>query len=115
MAGEWIGNGTSAVGVFRKGTWYLDNGNFQWDGCGSFPNQDLCLVNSFGAPSDKPVAGDWTGNGTSAVGVFRNGTWYLDNGNFQWDGCGSFPNQDLCLINTFGAPGDLPVAGAWGS
>ncbi|MEE4378888.1 MAG: hypothetical protein V2J55_15455 [Candidatus Competibacteraceae bacterium] len=115
VVGDWTGNGTSAVGVFRNGTWYLDNGNFQWDGCGSFPNQDLCLVNTFGAPSDIPVAGDWTGNGSSAVGVFRNGTWYLDNGNFQWDGCGSFPNQDLCLINTFGAPGDLPVAGAWGS
>ncbi|MEE4376150.1 MAG: CARDB domain-containing protein [Candidatus Competibacteraceae bacterium] len=104
----------SSVGVFRNGTWFLDNGNFTWDGCGSFPNDDLCLVNSFGAPGDLPVAGDWTGTGESAVGVFRNGTWFLDNGNFIWDGCGAFPDNDLCLINTFGAPGDLPVAGDWG-
>ncbi|MEZ5584793.1 MAG: thrombospondin type 3 repeat-containing protein [Candidatus Competibacteraceae bacterium] len=67
-----------SVGVFRNGTWFLDNGNFTWDGCGSFPNKDLCLINTFGAPGDLPVAGDWTGNGTSAVGVFRNGSWFLD-------------------------------------
>ncbi|MEE4376874.1 MAG: hypothetical protein V2J55_05085 [Candidatus Competibacteraceae bacterium] len=114
-AGDWNGSGTDKVGVFRNGTWFLDfNGNGQWDGCLQNGGQDACLFNSFGAPGDLPAAGDWNGSGTDKVGVFRNGTWFLDfNGNGQWDGCLQNGGQDACLFNSFGAPGDLPAAGDW--
>ncbi|MBL8248975.1 MAG: hypothetical protein JNK95_11500 [Candidatus Competibacter sp.] len=45
----------------------------------------------------------------SAVGVFRNGQWYLDaNGNGAWDGC----STEFCFSG-FGATGDLPASGNW--
>ncbi|MBK8535110.1 MAG: hypothetical protein IPL59_08230 [Candidatus Competibacteraceae bacterium] len=54
-----------------------------------------------------PVAGDWNGTSFAKIGVFRNGQWFLDNGNGKWDGCGT----EICL--SFGQLGDLPVAGNW--
>jgi hypothetical protein len=58
---------------------------------------DTC-IDSFGAPTDIPVVGDWTGTGTAKLGVYRQGQWYLDkNGNGVWDGCG----VDTC-IDSFG-------------
>ncbi len=111
VAGNWDGGSKAGVGVFRAGTWYLDyNGNGQWDGCQQDGGQDQCLYGSFGQGGDLPAAGDWNGDGKAKVGVFRNGTWYLDyNGNGAWDGCGT----DRCYVGSFGMKGDLPVAGQW--
>ncbi len=111
VAGNWDGGLKTGVGVFRAGTWYLDyNGNGVWDGCQQDGGQDLCLYGSFGQAGDLPVAGDWNGDGKAKVGVFRNGTWYLDyNGNGKWDGC----VVDRCYEGSFGIKGDLPVAGRW--
>ena len=111
VAGNWDGGLKAGVGVFRAGTWYLDyNGNGKWDGCQQDGGQDLCLYNSFGQVGDLPAAGDWNGDGKAKVGVFRNGTWYLDyNGNGAWDGCA----VDRCYVGSFGIQGDLPVAGRW--
>jgi len=79
VAGNWDGGLKAGVGVFRAGTWYLDyNGNGAWDGCQQDGGQDLCLYGSFGQVGDLPAAGDWNGDGKAKVGVFRNGTWYLD-------------------------------------
>ena len=110
-AGDWNGDGKAKVGVFRNGTWYLDyNGNGLWDGCQQDGGLDLCLFNSFGQAGDLPAAGDWNGDGKAKVGVFRNGTWYLDyNGNGLWDGC----SVDRCYVGSFGQAGDLPAAGDW--
>ncbi len=107
MAGHWDGGSKAGVGVFRAGTWYLDyNGNGAWEGCGI----DRCYFGSFGQDGDLPAAGDWNGDGKAKVGVFRNGTWYLDyNGNGVWDGCG----VDRCYVGSFGQQGDWPVAGKW--
>ena len=111
VAGNWDGGSQAGVGVFRNGTWYLDyNGNGAWDGCQQDGGQDQCLYNSFGQAGDLPAAGDWNGDGKAKVGVFRNGTWYLDyNGNGQWDGC----DIDRCYFGSFGQAGDFPVAGKW--
>ena len=107
VAGNWDGGLKAGVGVFRNGTWFLDyNGNGKWDGC----NIDRCYYGSFGQTGDLPAAGDWNGDGKAKVGVFRNGTWYLDyNGNGAWDGCA----VDRCYVGSFGVKGDLPVAGQW--
>jgi len=44
----------------------------------------------------------------AAVGVFRNGSWFLDaNGNGFWDGA------DRYYPGPFGQPGNSPVAGDW--
>jgi hypothetical protein len=97
------------IGVFRPATgqWFLDfSGNRAWNRCGP----DGCLV-QFGSAGDRPVIGDWSGDGVPRIGVFRpaTGQWFLDrNGNGFWDGCG----LDRC-INQFGASIDRPVVGDW--
>jgi len=58
----------------------------------------------YGSGDDKPVAGDWNGDGVSNVGVFRDGVWFLDvDGNGRW----SF---DDVTVN-FGREDDVPVVG----
>ncbi|MBE0576913.1 MAG: hypothetical protein IH613_13585 [Desulfuromonadales bacterium] len=93
------------IGVFRSGPWFLDaNGNGAWD-----PDTDTMYAN-FGQAGDLPVVGDWPDDAVNQVqiGVFRNGTWYLDaNGNGAWD-----PDTDTVYAN-FGQAGDLPVVGDW--
>lgn len=67
------------------------------------------IFETFGLPGDRPVIGDWTGDGRLRIGVFRNGEWYLDlNGNRKWDGVAGGDG-----IFQFGLPGDIPVAGDW--
>ena len=119
IAGDWNGDGLAKVGVFRAGNWYFDDGNGQWDGC----EIDRCHLKNpeqpragFGLGGDYPIVGDWNSDGVIKIGVFRNGSWFLDNGNGQWDGCGI----DACVLripeqpNTgFGLPGDLPAVGRW--
>jgi hypothetical protein len=112
VVGDWNGTGTSKIGLFRNGTWYLDyNGNGVWDGCGATPDKDRCIY--FGEAGDKPYVGDWNGTGTSKIGFFRNGVYYFDyNGNGQWNGCGTTPDTDRCIY--FGIASDTPFIGDWG-
>ena len=88
------------VGVFRSGQWFLDsNGSGAWDA------GDATFV--FGVAGDKPVVGDWSGNGASKAGVLRGNEWYLDmNGNGAWD-------DGIDRVSVFGNAGDIPVAGDW--
>jgi len=88
--------------VFQQTTWLID----PWHDTGyNGPNLNLSVI-QFGLAGDLPIAGDWTGNGVRKVGVFRNGTWYLDmNGNGVWDA------GDKSVA--FGQAGDIPVVGDW--
>jgi len=69
-------------------------------------------VYSFGLTGDIPVVGNWNGNGTKRIGIFRNnatglGTWYVDtNGNHTFEPAGD-------QIFSFGLNGDQPVVGFW--
>ena len=107
VVGDWTRDGKNKIGIFRKGTWYLDlNGNGQWDGC----EIDGCLGPFGDYDFDLPVAGDWNGDGLTKVGIYRQGMWYLDkNGNGSWDGCGT----DACLGPFGGESNDIPVVGDW--
>ena len=62
------------TGVFRpsNGLLYLKNSN-----ASGFA--DVAL--NYGLPGDYPVVGDWDGNGTITIGIYRNGTFYLRNSN----------------------------------
>ena len=67
---------------------------------------------SFGLTGDIPVMGNWNGNGTKRIGIFRNvggfGTWFVDtNGNHVFDVSGA--DQ----VFSFGLAGDQPVVGFW--
>ena len=54
------------------------------------------------------LLGDWNGDGKTEIGVFNEGSWYLDyNGNGVWDG---FATTEA---SAFGWPGVTPVVGDW--
>jgi protocatechuate 3,4-dioxygenase beta subunit len=188
VTGDWSGSGTTKVGVFIDGLWFLDlNGDGRWDegdlwaklgkkadqpvsgdwnGDGKtdigiygpawigdlkavsvepgMPDaQNLPVTRSrpknvppdaadaavgwrtvkqgdngkmrsdvidhvfeYGVKNDHALVGDWNGDGIYTVGVFRNGTWYLD-----MDGDGRWSDGDVAI--EFGQEGDLPVVGDW--
>lgn len=58
----------------------------------------------YGTEGDRAVVGDFNGDGISTIGVFRNGTWYLD-----VDGNGRWSEHDVKV--DFGRAGDVPVVG----
>jgi subtilisin family serine protease len=62
------------------------------------------VVLTYGLPGDKPIAGDWDGDGVSTIGVYRDGVFLLRNSN---------TNGFADIAFSFGEPGDLPVAGDW--
>ncbi|HEV8712865.1 MAG TPA: hypothetical protein VGX03_08570 [Candidatus Binatia bacterium] len=103
VTGRW--NSTvRKIGVFRSGSWYLDfSGNGLW-GTGDVQYGPLLPYQA----SDLPVVGSWgnPNNGYSKIGIFRNGTWYVDyNGNGVWDGC----TTDRCWTFMAYQAGDKPV------
>lgn len=56
---------------------------------------------------DKPVVGDWDGNGKDDAGIYRNGRWYLrSSAEVQGSIVASF---------AYGTSIDVPVAGSWTS
>ena len=89
--------GADTTGVFRpsNGLLYLKNKN-------ETGFADMAL--NYGMPSDYPVVGDWDGNGTVTIGIYRNGYFYLRNENTI-----GFAN----VVFAFGQPGDQPIAGDW--
>ena len=97
VVGDWDGNGTTTIGIYRNGSFYLRNSNTI-----GFAE----LVFPFGLPGDQPVAGDWDGNGTDTIGVFRPSTaqFLLRNDN-------SAGNPDLSFF--LGNAGDIGIAGDW--
>ena len=62
VGGDWDGDGTDTVGVFRQGNVYLRNTNTSGIGEVNF---------AYGDVGDVPLGGDWDGDGTDTVGVAR--------------------------------------------
>src|SRR5581483_6131046 len=60
--------------------------------------------------TDIAVAGDWTGDGKSKVGIYRptTGQWFLDTNNN-----GIIDSGDTAPFGYGGVAGDKPVVGDW--
>jgi hypothetical protein len=58
----------------------------------------------YGIAGDKPVAGDWNGDGIDTIGIVRGNTWLLRNTN-------STGFADLGF--TYGTNTDVPIVGDW--
>lgn len=95
VVGDWDGDGTATIGVYRNGWFYLRNSNTIGFADITFP---------FGLPGDQPVAGDWNGDGRDTIGLYRNGRFFLRNNN-------SPGNPDVSFA--LGIPGDVGIAGDW--
>ncbi|MBB3086141.1 peptidoglycan recognition protein family protein [Geodermatophilus sabuli] len=96
LACDWNGDGTTTVGVFRKGRFFLFDSNAQ----DAAPVADFW----FGNPNDKPLCGDWDGDGRDSIGVWRAGWFYLRNANSTGPAQGAF---------AFGNVDAQPVVGNW--
>jgi hypothetical protein len=57
-----------------------------------------------GLPGDKPIAGDWNGDGSTTIGVVRGNQWHLRND-------ASTGRADL--VFGYGMPTDTPIVGDW--
>ena len=95
IAGDWNGDGTATIGIYRNGSFYLRNSNTL-----GFAD----IVFAFGTPGDQPVAGDWDGDGVDTIGVYSNGQFLLRNSNSA-----GAANMSFFLGN----PGDVGIAGDW--
>jgi len=97
VTGDWDGNGTDTIGIYRDGAFYLRNSN-------TIGIADMLIY--FGAPGDQPVAGDWNNDNIDTIGVYRSstGTFYLRNSNTS-----GAPDMTFSLGN----PGDVGIAGDW--
>lgn len=104
IVGDWNHSGSTNIGVFRSGSWFLDsNGDGRWDA------GDRSFV--FGQAGDIPIVGDWDGTGYLKAGLFRNGTFILDlSGHMSGVATGK---SDLTFFFGIGTP-DIPVVGDWG-
>jgi hypothetical protein len=108
VVGDWTGTGTSKIGIFRLGFyWLLDaNGNGTFDGTGG--GQDLAFPFG-GVANDLPVVGDWNGTGITKVGLFRDGFFWVLDGNNPGDATHSVGSA----FAFGGILGDKPVTGKW--
>jgi large repetitive protein len=97
VVGDWDGNGTVTIGIYRGNTFFLRNENTL-----GFAT----IVFDFGQVGDQPIAGDWDGDGVDTIGVFRPSTaqFLLRNSNDTGPAESSF---------FLGNPGDVGVAGDW--
>ena len=106
VAGDWNGDGKDDVGVFRPGA----TGKFLLrQPLIIFPNNQTIIFTisfDFGTAGDRPVAGDWDGDGDETPGVFREG----DTGQFL---IANTLSSTVDATFNFGGPGDLPLAGDW--
>ena len=107
VAGDWAGDGTDEIGVWRPSTgrFYLDmDGSLTWTS-----GVDV-ITASFGVATDRPVAGDWNGDGTDEIGVWRpsTGRFYLD-----MDGSRTWTSGIDVITASFGVATDRPVVGDW--
>src|SRR3990172_4680171 len=107
VVGDGNGDGISEIGIYQDGIWYLDkNRSWQWDG----EPTDTMGVFGVGLTNEVPVVGDWNADGTSEIGIYQEGLWYLDkNRSWQWDG----EPTDQYGVFGVGLTGVVPVPGKW--
>jgi hypothetical protein len=105
VVGDWDGDGDDNLGIYRPSEqkFYLFTIT-----CTGSPMGAAQIVLGFGNPGDKPVAGDWDGDGVDEVGLHREST-----GFFYWRN-----TLDTGIASGqifFGDPNDRFVAGDWGT
>ncbi len=105
LVGDFNGDGCDTLSVYRPSEQRFYIVNELGENEGGLGAADFSFL--FGNAGDKPVVGDWDGDGVDEVGLHREST-----GSFYWrDTLTSGPADGEIL---FGNPGDRFVPGDWG-
>ncbi|MEE8331893.1 MAG: Ig-like domain-containing protein [Acidimicrobiia bacterium] len=105
IAGDFNGNGCDTLSIYRpeSQTFFIMNQLGQNEGGLGAAEYSF----GFGNPGDKPVVGDWDGDGVDEIGLHRESS-----GFFYYRNTLTTGNADGQFF--FGDPGDRFVAGDWG-
>ena len=107
LAGDWNGDGIDTIGLYRPSTGQFLLRKNNNTATGPFNN---VIIDGFGGLLDKPVAGDWDGNGTDTVGLLL----FAQTGApTQFRLLNANATGSTFITVSFGQGGDLPVAGDW--
>jgi Beta-propeller repeat len=103
LAGDWNGDGQDTVGFYVSPISLASVGRFQ------LTNQDAAnptsnIISKFGSLNEKPVAGDWDGDGRDSVGL-----WSSTSGLFSLTN----NNSNIAISFRLQEAGDFPVVGDW--
>jgi CSLREA domain-containing protein len=105
LAGDFNGDGCDTLSIYRPSEQRFYIVNELGENDGGLGAADFSFL--FGNPGDKPVVGDWDGDGIDEVGLHREST-----GFFYWRNTLDTGVADGEIF--FGDPGDRFVAGDWG-
>ncbi|MGH3452695.1 MAG: hypothetical protein ACRDQW_18735, partial [Haloechinothrix sp.] len=105
LVGDWDGDGDDTIGVLVYD--FEVDGPVQWQLRNSNTVGPPDIVINYGTGRDYPIVGDWDGNGSDTVGVFRrpNG-WFLRNSNTTGVANVAFTYGSRQFL-------ELPVVGDW--
>jgi hypothetical protein len=107
VVGDWDGNGSQTQGVYRDGVWSLANTlgrGGRWPLAKPIGNLYGASAVRFGEPGDRPLVGDWDGDGRQTIGVQRGNLFLLSNSNVEPAATSAF---------NYGEVGDVAVVGDW--
>ena len=62
----------------------------------------------FGRRGDRPIVGDWNGDGIDTIGVVR-----VEAGQARWKLANDIERPFTETETVFGEPGDIPLVGRW--
>ncbi len=109
IVGDWNGAGNDEIGVVRSDA----NGNLVWsldtNGDGVFDSGDQ--VFTFGQAGDIPIVGDWTGSGTTKIGIVHTNPNGSVTVTLDTTGNGVLNASDA--VFSFGMAGDKFIVGDW--
>ena len=105
LAGDFNNDGCDTLSLYRPSTQEFFIINELGEDEGGLGAADFSFI--FGNPGDKPVVGDWDGDGIDEIGLHREST-----GLFYWRNTLDTGIADGTIL--FGDPGDRFVAGDWG-
>lgn len=105
LAGDWNGDGCDTLSLYRPSEQRFYIINRLGENEGGLGAADFSFF--FGNPGDKPVVGDWDGDGIDEIGLHREST-----GLFYWRNTLTTGIADGQIF--YGDPDDRFVAGDWG-
>lgn len=106
LTGDWNGDNIDTFGFYRPTTAFFTLSDQQASAVVGIPTSTYNF--GYGSLADRPIVGDWDGNGSDSVGVYRasNRTFYLRN-----TLNGGFAN--VTIFAPFALSGDIAIAGDW--